>query len=175
MQSQTPLQRLGDKIGGSELDHAAYLIRTGMWASAISFFTEMLGWKIVRQAGDIKELGWHAVFLTPKEGDPVIIQLTEDADWPETPVTFEGTHLGIKVSNAEQAAAEIQYHYQRGGLTCKIEKIDDEGTKWFVVIPGLFTFALELITSEQSFNWQREAQRDVVDAQRPRLFPSSRP
>ena len=161
MQSQTPLQKLGEKVGPSTLDHAAYLVRTSMWASAVAFFTEMLGWKVVREFGNIKELGWRAIFLAPRVGDSVIIQLTEYNDWPDTPVTFEGAHLGIKVENAEQAAAEIQYHYlYKAGLACEIKKVDDAGHKWFVVIPELFTFALELITSGNI------PERDLVDAQR---------
>lgn len=159
---QTP-NKLVDKIGATVIDHSAYLVRTGMWIGAVAFFTEQLGWKIVREAGNIDGAGWRAIFLAVKEGDPVTIQLTEEIDHPDTPVVFEGVHLGLKVRDAKQAAAEIQYRYQRQiGLTCEIKQADDKGLKWFVVIPDLFTFALELITTADAFNWQREAQRDLV-------------
>lgn len=145
------------------MDHAAFNVRTGMWLAAVAFFTEVLDWKIVRKTGDIDQLGWRAIFLAAKEGDPVILQLTEDNDWSDDPIVFENMHLGIKVQDAKAAAAEIQYHYQRvAGLTCEIKQVDDQGLKWFVLIPELFPFALELITATDTFNWRVAARDDAI-------------
>lgn len=157
----SPLQKLGRQIGATTIDHAAHFVRTGMFAGAVDFFTEALDWAIVRTAGDIKELGWRAVFLAPHIGDPVMLQLTEDTDHPETPVIFPGAHLGIKVLDAEASATAIKDHYERAGLTCEIEQVG-EG-KWFVRLPELFTFTLELVTAPQTFNWQLAARSDLIE------------
>lgn len=166
MAQKSPLQNLGEKIGPNNVNHAAYLVRTGMWAGALAFFTEALKWKVIREAGDIKTQGWRAAFLAPAPDNEVTIQLTEDLDWPDEPATFEGTHLAITVQNAEEAAAEIQYHYTCAGLDCTLKKANDEGTKWFATIPDLFTFAFELVTADATFNWKDATAKDIVDAQR---------
>ena len=141
----SPKYPLVDVIGSTSVDHPAFLVRTGMFVGAYSLFSEQLGWAIVRRAGDIDSLGWRAIFLEPVSGGGQI-QLTEEASHPDTPVIFPGTHLGLKVFDAEEAANALKSYYERAGIDCEIEPANPEKTKWFVQIPELFTFSLEFVS-----------------------------
>ena len=167
----TPLQKLGRQIGASAIDHPAYLVRTGMFAGAKAFFVEILGWHIANEVDCLKEEGWRAVFVSPEaqwSSEQVMVQLTEHIAYSDPIGMFEGVHLAIKVQNAKNAAQEIVSYYEHAGLDCHKEPANTEETKWFVTIPALFTFALEFITAPKTFNWQRAARSDHVDAQRGR-------
>lgn len=142
-----PPKRIVDAIGNTAIDHPAFLVRTGMFLGAKALFVEQLGWVVEREAGDIEKEGWRAVFVHPRPGHVgVSIQLTEEKDHPSEPVIFSGTHLGIKVFDAAQAAQAFKEYYERAGCEVQIEAANPDGTKWFVFIPALLTFGLELVS-----------------------------
>ncbi len=162
---QSPLKTLGQRIGASAIDHPAYLVRTDMFAGAKAFFVEMLGWHIVKEVDCLEDEGWRAVFVSPEaqwSSHQVMVQLTEQLGYLDPISTFAGVHLAIKVQDAKNAALEIITYYRHAGIDCDTEPANIEQTKWFVTIPALFTFALELVTSSDM------AKVDLVDAQRDR-------
>lgn len=138
-------QSLRDLIGGTSLNHAAFLVRTGMLNGAVFFFTGQLQWE---EDEDAKVEGdWGtARFVRPKSQPGFRLQLTEELEYPADPQVLPGAHIGINVFDAAQAAHAVEEWAQTAGISAEIESANSVGTKWFVSIPELFSFRIEFVT-----------------------------
>jgi len=135
-----------DLIGGSSFNHAAFLVRTGMMIGAVSFFTDQLGWEEDEKAK--VEGSWGtARFVRPKSQPGFRLQLTEENDFSDTPQVLPGTHVGINVFNAAEAANVVVDWAHYAGIHASVEPANAAGTKWFVSIPELFSFQIEFIST----------------------------
>lgn len=138
---------ISDQIGPVRVDHHAYLVRTGKLDLAVQFFVEELHWVEYRQpvSGD-----WGTARFLKLPHTDSRIQLTEDNTRPADLVECsDNQHLALDVMivTAEKAAVAIGAWAAKNrlGKGLKIEKADAEGTKWFVYLPKLFTFAVEVV------------------------------
>lgn len=133
------------RFGVTTIHHVAYLVRTGMLRGAVSFFVDQLGWSEVDKmtvTGD-----WGTARFVKSSGGSVLVQLTEELEWPDDPQIFVGTHLALAVGNAAEAAELIDEWAQHAGINCEIEAANASGSKWFVRLPDVFTFAFEFVST----------------------------
>lgn len=141
---------ISDLIGPSKVDHHAYLVRTGQLSEAVRFFVDELHWVEYRPAakGD-----WGTACFIRQPNTVSVIQLSEYLSRP--PSLMECTddqHIGIAVMivSAEEAAGAIcnwaiESEFDQG---LSNERANADGSKWWVFIPALFTFALEIVKVE---------------------------
>lgn len=138
---------LSDKLGPTQTHHTSYLVRTSELDTAVSMFLEMRWLEAVDRAvsGDWGKARFvHAPYQT------MLVQLTEYSDRPVSLQTCsDSQHLAIAVQHvsAETAANEFLNWAKAHGLgeEAYIEKANVDGTKWFVHLPALLTFALEVV------------------------------
>jgi len=132
-------------IGPVTLNHPAFLVMKGEMESALSFFSKVFGW-ITDDERVISGDWGQARFLFPNISSMVCVQLTEHKNMPARPTTFSGTHLGVNVDNAEEAAKAIEAWAKEVGKSCIIEPANPAGDKWFIKLNTLFTFKIELVS-----------------------------
>lgn len=138
-----PEDQLWRFIGVTWPDHVAYEVRPGMMGSARNFFIEQLGWhedEAARVEGDWGE----AIFVYPDSDKSFLVQLTCPAESAD-PRRITENHLALDVVDAEASARAIWCWATLTRLMCcEIEEVS-EG-KWFVHLPEIFAFSLELIS-----------------------------
>lgn len=138
---------ISDYVGPTQVDHCSFLVRTGKLEEAVSFFVEQLLWieDGPRVSGD-----WGTAVFVRQKNTNARIQLNEFLARPEDIVTCtDAEHLAIAVMiTSARAAAEaiIVWAVERGlGDGHSYEPANKEETKWFVYLPEVFAFALEII------------------------------
>lgn len=141
---------ISDLIGPTKVDHHAYLVRTGQLNEAVRFFVDQLHWVEHRPAvkGD-----WGTARFVRQPNTVSVIQLSEYLSRsPKLLECSDDQHLAIAVMivSAEAAIDAILDWADANGLAEDMyaEKASANGTKWFVHIPALFTFALEIVKVE---------------------------
>lgn len=138
-------QTIFDKLGPVWVDHHAYTVRTGKLDSAVQFFVEQLRWVEYRQpvSGD-----WGTARFLGLPYTDSHIQLTEDNTRPaDLTECSDNQHLALGTSvTADKAvrAIVIWAMENRLGKGYKTERANPEGTKWFIYLPEIFTFAIEM-------------------------------
>ena len=138
---------ISDKIGPTRIDHSAYLVRTGKLSVARAFFVEQLHW--INDGSPVVDDWGTAVFVRP----PHTTNRTQLTEYlcrpPDLAVCTDGEHLAISVMmvSAEEAVKAIHEWVITNGLDQGFScvKANADGTKWFVFVPELFTFALEIV------------------------------
>ncbi|KKT43044.1 MAG: hypothetical protein UW64_C0002G0084 [Microgenomates group bacterium GW2011_GWC1_44_37] len=132
-------------LGHSTQDHVAFQVRTGMLSGAVWFFRE-IGWFELH--GRKVSGPWGQARFFTSDLDSPVVQLTELSGGSDSLVMTEN-HLAVHFSRAtpEEAAKAILAWatYACAGEDASIEKANPEGTKWFVYLPALFTFAIEIV------------------------------
>lgn len=136
-------------LGHAKEKHSAFQVRTGMMAGAMTFFHE-IGWYECKSmnvngswgqarfvCSSVISIGCHIFQLTElSDGDPEKLEMTEN-------------HIAVNFSNAtpEVAAKAILEWACRScaGEEASIEAANSDGTKWFVYLPALFKFAIEIV------------------------------
>ena len=141
---------ISDLIGPTKVDHHAYLVRTGQLGEAVRFFVDELHWVEYRAPakGD-----WGTARFVLQPNTASVIQLSEYLSRPVDLLDCsDDQHLAIAVMivSAEEAAKAICEWADDNGLAEDMyaEKANADGSKWFVYIPTLFTFALEIVKVE---------------------------
>lgn len=140
----TTITRLGPAIPS----HFAFQVRTGMMEESIHFF-ELLGWIEVREA-IVRDDWGQARFITPDENGNFYIQLTELSGEDPSKLEMTENHLAIHFdSSTPKEAADAIFFWASSspstGQDAAIESANKMGTKWFVYIPSLFKFAIEIV------------------------------
>lgn len=134
-------------LGQATTSHAAFQIRTGQMENALHFFKE-LRWLEIDEA-IVKGVWGQARFIAHRKNHDFTIQLTELSDGDPEKLEMTENHLAIHFSKADpQHAAEyiLSWAVRAGsGRGSSIEPANSEGTKWFVYLPALFKFALEIV------------------------------
>lgn len=131
-------------VGPVTPNHPAYAVRKGQLENAVKFFQDVLGWVYT---GHVVSGAWgEAKFVLPRVGSSLSIQLTDENDRSDRPVTYPGAHFGVNVDIAGSAARGIRSWATIQGYKCHIEPANPDGTKWFIQINELFTFQFELVS-----------------------------
>ncbi len=134
-------------LGTATDNHSAYLVRPGMMNGALHFFHEIkwVEFEGLRVNGD-----WgQARFVSSNIVGSHIYQLTELTS--EDPEKLEMTefHIAIHFSSAtpqEASEAILDWAIHSGASEgATIEPANAEGTKWFICLPALFKFSLEIV------------------------------
>ena len=141
---------ISDLIGPTKVDHHAYLVRTGLLNEAVRFFVEEFHWVEYRAPakGD-----WGTARFVRQPNTTSVIQLSEYLSRPVDLLDCsDDQHLAIAVMivSAEEAAGAICNWAIDNDLDQGLsnERANADGSKWFVHIPALFTFALEIVKVE---------------------------
>lgn len=134
-------------LGQAIPSHAAFQIRTGQMDNALFFFKE-IGWNEINEA--VVRGSWgQARFVSPNEDENFAVQLTELADDDPNKMEVTENHLAIHFSAASvgRAAGEIYSwaHRERLGEGASMEAANTAQSKWFVYLPAIFKFALEIV------------------------------
>jgi hypothetical protein len=141
--SQKSLKTLGIATD----NHAAFQVRTGMMNGAVHFFEE-IGWSEL-PTRKVKGPWGQARFVSPFRPGCNTYQLTELSDGNPETLEMTENHIAINFSNAtpeEAATAILDWAAQAcAGEGSSSEKANSEGTKWFVYLPALFKFAIEIV------------------------------
>jgi len=128
-------------------DHSAYQVRTGMMNAALYFF-EQIGWLEISERKTSGPWG-QARFVQALASDSHVYQLTELSDGDPNLIETQENHIAIHSSLASaQVAAEniLEWaNYVGAGEGASIEPANAAGTKWFVYLPALFKFGIEII------------------------------
>ena len=137
---------LSDLAGGAvKASHHAYLVRTGKLELAVEFFKEL---KWIEYQEPISADWGRAYFLHLPATDSRI-QLTENYDRPANLVECtDDTHLALSLMKSAGDFAISVGVWSIKKQVCsglKIDQADATGTKWFVYIPEVFTFAIEVV------------------------------
>ena len=137
---------LSDLAGGAvKASHHAYLVRTGKLDLAVEFFKEL---KWVEDSIPVSDDWGRARFLHLPATDSRI-QLSEYYDRPIDMVECsDGTHLALCLMRSASDLAIAIGCWSIKKQVCsglKIDQADATGTKWFVYIPEVFTFAIEVV------------------------------
>lgn len=143
------MRLLHEIIGSTSIDHAAFLVRSGKMIGAVSFFVDQLKW--VEDEEAIVAADWGvARSVKPSVDSLVRVQLIEHTSRSEKILeTFPGTHLALNVMDATSAAKEIKIWADGSGIFCIVEPVNEDGTKWFVDLSGLFTCKIELMSVDR--------------------------
>ncbi len=137
---------LSDLIGPIQVDHNAYLVRTGKLELAISFFVDQFHW--IEEVWTTSDWGTMAFLRQPNTTNR--IQLSEYNSRPTDLVTCrDDCHLAIAVMlvSAQDATKAIITWAIENGLDegHYFELANETGTKVLVYLPAIFTFALEVV------------------------------
>ena len=134
-------------LGSAAPSHAAFQVRTGMMNGALHFFKQ-LGWSEINEA-IVSGVWGQARFIAPRKNDSFTVQLTELSDGDPEKLEMTENHLAIHFSKADpQSAAEAILEWATwasAGEDASIESANSQGSKWFVYLPALFKFALEIV------------------------------
>lgn len=133
-------------IGWSRGRHSAFQVRTGMMIGATKFF-EDIGWF---EFSDLRVAGeWGQARFVSSPGEMHLYQLTELSGGDPDKLVMTENHIAVHFAiGTPQLAAETLLDWaNRVGASegASIEPANFEGTKWFVYIPALFTFGIEIV------------------------------
>ena len=136
-----------DSLGFISVNHLAYQVRTGMMNAAIFFFEKKLKWIELPHRKVTDDWG-QARFFTQQSDYGVVIQLTELSD-DDPKLEMSENHIAIhsELLNPKEAAEYILEwaNYACAGEGASIEAANSTGSKWFVYLPALFKFGLEIV------------------------------
>jgi predicted enzyme related to lactoylglutathione lyase len=137
------------------IDHVSFAVQPGMMDYAIDFFTAVFDWKEIEERR-VSTMILAIAFIDV--GSPVVLQLTDDGsfDWVTSVPIATGTHLAIRVTNAYEAQeliskyAREKLYYARNvdAIPVHTERANKDGSKWFVELPELLAFKIELVTAD---------------------------
>lgn len=132
-------------FGPVTLNHAAYLVRRGKLPLALHFFADVFEW-VISETRKPQGTWGIARFVHPAGKEDFSVQLTDDLDTPDGETIFPDIHLALNVDDALGAANAIRDWASLRDQRCEIETADSTNTKWFVSLPGIFRFDLELVS-----------------------------
>lgn len=136
---------IGSFFGPIMVHHASYLVKTGRMRYAAQLLNEF-GW--IETNGVTGDWG-SARFFKP-QGQDISVQLTQYIDRdPRGQGCVDDAHLALTVHRTSaEAAANLLLDWAKNyvlGKDARIEKASPDGLKWFVFLPEIFTFALEIV------------------------------
>lgn len=136
-------------LGHAQEMHSAFQVRTGMMNGAATFFHE-IGWFEIKNKKVTGDWGQARFFCSSAViEDCHVFQLTELADGDPEELEMTENHLAIHFSKSSpKEAAEAIFEWacrSCAGQGASIEAANAEGTKWFVYLPALFKFGIEII------------------------------